>query len=89
MAPKVVHQNMENSEICDVNRFACQLVNYETDYILLITYNDRMKLCRQMVHNKIQFKEYKISLSRQQCQTQALFKDFMVCTLFAFVDEIN
>ena len=64
MALKVVHQSMayrrnfgENGEICDVNRFACQQVNYEIDYIFLITYNDRMKLCRQMVHNKRQFKE--------------------------------
>ena len=47
----------ENGEICDVNRFACQEVNYEIDYILLITHNDRMKLCRQMGHNKRQFKE--------------------------------
>ena len=45
MAPKVVHQIMayrwnfgENGEICDVNRFKCQLkVNYEIDHILLIT----------------------------------------------------
>ena len=46
-----------NGKICDVNRFACQSVNYEIDYILLITYNDQMKLCIQMVHNKRQFKE--------------------------------
>ena len=47
----------KNGEIYDVNRFACQQVNYEINYILFITYNDRMKLCRQMVHNKRQFKE--------------------------------
>ena len=64
MAPRVVHQNMayrrnfgESGEICDVTRFACQVVNYEIDYNSLITYNNRMKLCRQMVHKKRQFKE--------------------------------
>ena len=37
----------ENGEIYDVSRFTCQQVDYEIDYILLITYNDRMKLCRK------------------------------------------
>ena len=64
MAPKMDHQNRayrrnfgENGEICDVNRFECQKVNYEIDCILLITYNNQMKLYRQMVHNKRQFKK--------------------------------
>ena len=48
-----------------------------------------MKLCRQMVHKKGQFKEQKILVSRQQCRSQIPFKDFIMCTLFASVDEIN
>ena len=57
MAPKgftKVCPIVEAGEICDV---ACQYVNYEIDYILLITDNGRMKLCRQMVHDKRQFKK--------------------------------
>ena len=63
MAPKMVHQNMayhrnfgENGKIYDVSRFACQYINYEIDYIFLITYNDKTKFCRLMVHNKRQFR---------------------------------
>ena len=48
-----------------------------------------MKLCRQMVHKKRQFGEQKILLSRQQRRSQTPFKDFIMCTLFASLDEIN
>ena len=48
-----------------------------------------MKLCRQVAHWKTQFKGQKILLSRQQCRSQTPFKDFIKCTLFAHVDEIN
>ena len=96
MAPKVVHQNRayrrnfgENGEICDVNRFECQKVNYEIDYILLITYNNWMKLYRRMVHNKRRLKNKKNLLSGQQCQSLTSFKDFTINTLSASVDEIN
>ena len=41
-----------------------------------------MKLCRQMVHNERQFKEYKILLSRQQCWSQTPFKDFIASIHF-------
>ena len=54
-----------------------------------IAYNNRMKLCGQMIHNKRQFKEKKILLSRQQYWPQIPFKDFIICILFASVDEKN
>ena len=54
MALNVVHQSMtycrnfgKNEEICDINRFACQWVNYEIGHILLVTYNDQMKFSLQ------------------------------------------
>ena len=83
-APKLIHQNTcmaycqnfgKNSEICDISRFACQSAHCEIDYILLITYDDQIKLCRQMVYNKRQFKELKILLLMQNCQSKTPFKD--------------
>ena len=40
---------VENGEIYDVIRFACQKANYEINYNLLITCNNQMKLYRQKV----------------------------------------
>ena len=48
-----------------------------------------MKLCRQPVQKKRQFKGQKTLLSRQQCRSQTPVNDFIMCTLFAYVDEIN
>ena len=89
MAPKVVRlssklrQNFgENSEaVC---------MSYEINYNVLLTCNNRMKLRRQ----KLRFlskriRRIKILSPRLQCQSQTSFKDFIICTLLTYVDEIT
>ena len=56
---------------------------------LLITYNNRMKLCRQMVNKKKQLKEQKFCCQGNSVGPRLLSEDFVMCTLFASVDEIK
>ena len=54
MASKVAHRSSKQwrnfgkgARICDVNRFACQYADYEINYNLLITCNNRIKFAER------------------------------------------